>query len=274
MKNIKKIIALLCITLLALSSTCFAFTENQAINFLLKADNNTITAGSTVDVTLYAENLKGNTNVDYGTYYFYFNDAQFECVGSVKDSSYAGYNSKVGVVIENATTLNYENIATYTFTAKSDLTAGSYKICAYELAFMDADGNINDVDEELCTAEISITVTGAKPTPTYPNMEEETFTEAGEVNGIPVTAEAKAWTVFQKTSTNLDKNTYGLKVVNDGKTYTFPGLSDVKIEDGKSEALWAIKIVAPTQKFADNVDFAPTSIKAYVGTTLSGELMK
>lgn len=300
MKKLKKILSVILTVLMVstLSISVFAAPAGDPYSTTYEVkitpSNTSITKGSTVSIALTAamgdedsiDIAKSKYDVNWSFKLDYDNTA-FEYVSinvnygltetSMSKDLGSQYNFEASMSSDSVSILKDTPIAVLTFKAKDDLTNFGKK--TFNLS------SISMIDDNWCGIDASglempkiayVTVTDSTPvpTPTYPNMKEETFTEAGEVNGIPVTSESKVWTVFHKTATSLDKNTYGLKVVNDGKTYTFPGLSDVKIEDGKSEALWAIKIVAPTQKFADNVDFAPTSIKAYVGTTLSGELIK
>lgn len=116
----------------------------------------------------------------------------------------------------------------------------------------------------------------SKPEPTtYPNLAEETFDTESTVNGIAVNSDSKVWTVFQKNRIGaaLAANTYGMQVVNNGKTYKFAGIEEVPVD-----GIWAIKLVAPKQQFAEGDAFAPTSIKAYWkengNVVVSGELIQ
>lgn len=192
------------------------------------------------------------------------------------------FNFEAEMSTDTVSILKDTPIASITFKAKEDLeTLGAKTFSLSSISILDDDYNgIDGAAGGSVTVPITttVTVTDSEPVVTYPNLAEETFDTESEVNDIAVDSDSKVWTVFQKNTTGatLVANTYGIQVVTGDKTYKFAGIVDVPAEDASAgnTGIWAIKLVAPEQKFAGGEAFAPTSIKAYWGESgLSGELI-
>lgn len=294
----KKIFSVLLVVAIIVSS----FTMVAFADYLGVATDKTLSFGGYSSITVPSTEVDSQftvsvkiSNVPYEVYYDEMSFTVKATGVEVIDASFTtpasiGFTS--GLVSDNKLTVDFsagseegmtqeklasvDNIlATYTLKRIGSATTGTLEFDTATYV-RDSIGKVSIAKSDMQALTINFE---SAPEPTsYPNLAEETFDTESTVDGIAVNSDSKVWTVFQKNATGatLGANTYGIQVVTGGKTYKFAGIVDVPAEDASAgnTGIWAIKLVAPEQKFAGGEAFAPTSIKAYWGESgLSGELI-
>ena len=284
MKNFKKILSLVVVLTMIFSISAFALDWDEEINFKIDVTE-TASKDDEITVKVYSDNKTGTD--DLLSFYLdvYYDTTAFEYVSSTvtgakvttnANEAYEGLDTRIAYQIDNdpAVSYDYSNLTTITFKVIAEPTSDTqYNFYLRNVALSGSGYETNMNDEALVNDADVITVKSGSTVVTYPTLSNDTFTEGEEVfEGYTATAAATGITVFQKTAEDLAAESYGIQVVTGGKTYKFPGKVAITLGEA-TEKIWGIKIVAPAGTFQDGAAFAPTSIKAYVGTTLSDELV-
>lgn len=272
MKNAKKIISLLCMLLMLFSISVFANIENEeVIDFKVKANITEVALNGEFTLTVYTDSKSGNEDMSSVYYDILYNAENFEYVSSSANGSVGNKTNIVDGVtydkrfyvesdLDPAESYAWANLGTVTFKA---IKAGTYTMALGEAWVGDADYNASSGDGDV----ITITVTGGSTGSTDIVVDDETFTDvddslqtkdetvtSGDVKVNNKTfatmgANGSIKTYFKKNGTGdvLKAGTYGITVTIGETKYKFPGKADVP-----ADKAWAIKLVIPEGKFADN----------------------
>ncbi len=274
MKKFIKIVSILCISMLLLSMSVFAYENNAELNFLLKADKESYSAGDTVTVTIYAENNTETVKMQSVNAYLLYNKDNFTEVVSYDDnamwdsgenfadSNFPEYNAQMVHTFSAGRPnqrLDYSlsALAVATFTIDSNLADGNYTFYLYDIAIMDGDGNVNLNKDALIHDELTITVGEAGPIVEY---FEDFAADKATLDGtakmkdidpedkdkrveVDIPADAKVAAIFAKnvsTTDTLAPGSYGI---------TFGGVKYAGQSEVKPGETWAIKLVDPEGKY-------------------------
>lgn len=253
MKNLKRVIAFICISMLMFSFAVCAVEDNEQINFNYKLSAGTsIKAGEEFTLTFFADNKSGNETLAYVTNVLLFKSDEFAFVSSTAkaaedfDPSGSANHADVGYTAGKMLTddvsagaeYSYASLFTVTFKAADTLVAGNYTIGMEQACVMDANGTASNYEGAESTYKtITITVASGEEEEEFDLSYEGFLVEDG---GKPVTGGfengAQVATVFAKAEKDLAAGEYGIIFGN----CKYFGAAPVK-----KDAYWVIKLYDP-----------------------------
>lgn len=288
MRNFKSLIAVILTVMMIMTLSLVSFAADlgaSTYEYKLVASSSEVTAGSEFTVSVYLLDTKDNSAK------ITFNDGMMLQAGvrftkgivydSEKTAVYSPATSKdvsysdgyfTAMIDYDTATVEYDTTSplfTFYFTAGSEATTYNFTVGD------EGTGDYSGAEASISSETGCDVVVKAGSTDIIIDQEDFTSVTDDSVTSADVTSGdvkvngtviatmeegGKIHTYFNKNTAGktLEAEKYGIEATINGKTFRFPGKTDVA-----ADKAWAIKLVIPNGKFADGVAANVTGINVY-----------